>query len=89
MVVEMHGAGTWRCPLLFLPSSLRLQASKLRLNALHEEKDKVLRSAAFSNKAAIDINLTTLESEVRKVEAAIDRHQKDLQELSAISSVND
>jgi hypothetical protein len=59
------------------------------LNALHEEKDKVLRSAAFSNKAAIDINLTTLESEVRKVEAAIDRHQKDLQELSAISSVND
>ncbi|KAL7482837.1 hypothetical protein ACHAW6_008497 [Cyclotella cf. meneghiniana] len=72
-----------------IKTRLRLQASKLRLDALREEKEKVLRSAASSNKDAVDINLTNLESEIGKVESAIDRHQKDLQELSATSGFND
>lgn len=73
----------------FLPSSIRLQASKLRLDALNEEKEKVLRSSSSCTNVAADIDLITLESEIRKVEAAIDRHQKDLLERSETSRLND
>eukprot|EP00804_Cyclotella_cryptica_P000783 CCRYP_001050-RA/>CCRYP_001050-RA protein AED:0.03 eAED:0.03 QI:167/1/1/1/0.66/0.5/4/169/866 len=72
-----------------IKTRVRLQASKLRLDALNEEKEKVLRSAATSNKAAADTNLMRLQSEISKVEAAIDRHQKDLLEQSEPSRLKD
>jgi hypothetical protein len=60
--------------MLSFSSNIHTRASKLRISALEEEKETILKSNSVKSDVSADSNIAKLEAEIQTIHASTEKH---------------